>query len=65
MDDQEILRQRTNSYLEEQGVKAIYICQNCDPKIDTTFFSRWRRGTRKLNETCYKALDKFLTSKGY
>lgn len=57
------LREKTNNYIMENGVKSIFICNHLG--IDVAFFCRWRKGHKHLNNEHYQALNNYLITKGY
>ena len=57
------LREKVNNYIMENGVKSKFICTLLG--IDISFFSRWRKGHKHLNDEHYQALNDYLLSKGY
>ncbi len=64
MQDQNELREKTNRYILQYGIKAKHIAN--ETNIEPSYFCRWRKGRNKflLNDQCYAALDEFLKDKG-
>lgn len=60
---QDELREKTNSYITENGVKSKFISNRLG--IDVAFFCRWKKGLKLLNDEHYQALNDYLHSKGY
>ena len=61
--DQENLRNRFNLYLENTGVRQVFLSKKME--IPTDVLSRFKTGQRELYESFSEKLDAYLNSKGY
>lgn len=61
--DQENMRERFKSYLEDTGVTQSFLSKKLE--IPTDVLSRFKTGQRDLYESYLEKLDEYLKTKGY
>jgi ribosome-binding protein aMBF1 (putative translation factor) len=61
--DQENMRERFKSYLEDTGVTQSFLSKKLE--IATDVLSRFKTGQRDLYECYSEKLDEYLQTKGY